>query len=81
MPTAYAKTHESRTHLVWLGISLGRDTLLVHSPFLKQSQLLALPPLSDMLKFGGLLHVYEVTIQLCFPERGAAVVFAQDSFL
>lgn len=57
-----------------LGITSGRDPLPVHSPLLKQSQLLALPPLSDMLKFGGLLHVHQVTIQLCFPERGALVL-------
>lgn len=62
-----------------MGITSGRDPLPVHSPLLKQSQLLALPPLSDMLKFGGLLHVHQVTIQLCFPERGA-LVLALDSF-
>lgn len=62
-----------------MGITSGRDPLPVHSPLLKQSQLLALPPLSDMLKFGGLLHVHQVTIQLCFPERGA-LVLALGSF-
>jgi len=34
----------------------------VHSPLLKQSQLLDVPPLSDMLKFGGSLHVSQVTL-------------------
>ena len=62
-----------------MGITSGRDPLPVHSPLLKQSRLLALPPLSDMLKFGGLLHVHQVTIQLCFPERGA-LVLALGSF-
>jgi len=38
--------------------------LPVHSPLLKQSPLLELPPLSDMLKFGGLLHVHQVFSQL-----------------
>ena len=33
----------------------------VQSPLLKQSQLLAVPPLSDMLKFSGSLHVHQVT--------------------
>jgi len=33
----------------------------VHSPLLKQSLLLAFPPLSDMLKFGGSFHVHQVT--------------------
>ena len=39
----------------------------VHSPLLKQSRLLAVPPLSDMLKFGGSLQVHQVTssIILC----------------
>jgi len=36
----------------------------VHSPLLKQSLLLAFPPLSDMLKFSGSLHVHQVTLQL-----------------
>ena len=35
--------------------------LLVHSPLLQQSMLLAVPPLSDMLKFGGSFHVRQVT--------------------
>ena len=35
--------------------------LLVHSPLLQQSRLLAVPPLSDMLKFGGSFHVHQVT--------------------
>ena len=35
--------------------------LLVHSPLLQQSRLLAVPPLSDMLKFGGSFHVRQVT--------------------
>jgi len=35
--------------------------LPIHSPLLKQSLLLAVPPLSDMLKFSGLLHVHQVT--------------------
>ena len=38
--------------------------LLVHSPLLQQSRLLAVPPLSDMLKFGGSFHVRQVTIQI-----------------
>jgi hypothetical protein len=44
----------------------GRDitVLLVHSPLLQQSRLLAVPPLSDMLKFGGSFHVRQVTIQI-----------------
>jgi len=33
---------------------------LVHSPLLEQPRLLAVPPLSDMLKFSGLLHVRQV---------------------
>ncbi len=32
-----------------------------------------------MLKFGWLLHVHQVTIQLCFPEKGA-IVLALDFF-
>ena len=35
--------------------------LLVHSPLLQQSLLLSLPPLIDMLKFGGSLHVHQVS--------------------
>ena len=35
--------------------------LPVHSPLLQQSRLLAVPPLSDMLKFGGSFHVRQVT--------------------
>lgn len=43
----------------------GRDSpLLVHSPLLQQSMLLAVPPLSDMLKFGGSIHVRQVTVQI-----------------
>lgn len=34
---------------------------LVHSPLLQQSLLLSLPPLIDMLKFGGSLHVHQVS--------------------
>lgn len=41
-----------------------RHMLPIHSPLLKQSQLLALPPLSDMLKFSGLLHVHQVTVTI-----------------
>jgi hypothetical protein len=37
--------------------------LPVHSPLLGQSLLLELPPLSDMLKFGGLLPVHQVFSQ------------------
>jgi hypothetical protein len=37
------------------------QVLPVHSPLLEQSQLLALPPLSDMLKFGGSFSVHQVT--------------------
>jgi len=40
----------------------GRDRmLLVHSPLLQQSLLLASPPLNDMLKLSGLLTVRPVT--------------------
>lgn len=35
--------------------------LLVHSPLLQQSRLLAVPPLSDMLKLSGSFHVRQVT--------------------
>ena len=45
-----------------LGFTSGQLSLPVHSPLLQQSRLLSLPPLSDMLKFGGLLHVHQVTI-------------------
>ena len=33
----------------------------LHSPLLEQSLLLGFPPLSDMLKFSGSLHVPQVT--------------------
>jgi len=48
-----SQSHSGRA--IWDGI------LPVHSPLLRQSLLLAFPPLSDMLKFGGLLHVHQVT--------------------
>ena len=35
----------------------------VQSPLLQQSRLLGLPPLSDMLKFSGSLHVHQVNCQ------------------
>lgn len=46
----------------WKSTSRGRAViLLVHSPLLGQALLPALPPLSDMLKFSGSLHVRQVT--------------------
>ena len=63
-PTASAETHESRSHhcAARFGLFRVRHLLPIHSPLLKQSRLLSLPPLSDMLKFGGLLHAPQVTI-------------------
>ena len=44
------------------GIPFGMSQVLpVHSPLLRQSRLLAVPPLSDMLKFGGSFSVSQVT--------------------
>ena len=40
---------------------MSHDLLPVHSPLLQQSWFLALPPLSDMLKFGGSFHAHQVT--------------------
>ena len=37
----------------------------IHSPLLEQSLLLAVPPLSDMLKFGGSFSVHQVTAEWC----------------
>lgn len=77
LPTASAEIHESRSQTrhdtplgreganmgVANGIHFGMSQVLpVHSPLLEQSQLLALPPLSDMLKFGGSFSVHQVTI-------------------
>jgi hypothetical protein len=52
--------------------------LLVHSPLLQQSRLLAVPPLSDMLKFGGSFHVRQVTGPIGFGAGGEAP--AAESF-
>ena len=50
--------------------------LLVHSPLLQQSRLLAVPPLSDMLKFGGSFHVRQVTDpQTGPPHKGGTLPF------
>ena len=42
----------------------------VHSPLLKQSQLLAVPPLSDMLKLSGSFPVHQVTNPSAGPPQG-----------
>lgn len=66
-PTVYAETHSSRfarppVKGQAVGSHFGPSPVLpVQSPLLKQSQLLAGPPLSDMLKFGGSFHVPQVT--------------------
>jgi len=66
-PTGYAETHSSRfarppAKGQAVGSHFGPSPVLpVQSPLLKQSQLLAGPPLSDMLKFGGSFHVPQVT--------------------
>ena len=52
--------------------------LLVHSPLLQQSKLLAVPPLSDMLKFGGSFHVRQVTGPLERETVGQAVFSATE---
>lgn len=49
--------------------------LLVHSPLLQQSRLLAVPPLSDMLKFGGSFHVRQVTDPLGQGSHPALLSF------
>ena len=47
---------------VAMGIPFGMSQVLpVHSPLLRQSLMLAVPPLSDMLKFGGSFSVSQVT--------------------
>lgn len=51
--------------------------LLVHSPLLQQSRLLDVPPLSDMLKFGGSFHVRQVT-RAMGPRDWTAGVLAID---
>jgi len=56
-PTASVEIHESRSQIPF-GMS---QVLPVHSPLLRQSRLLAVPPLSDMLKFGGSFSVSQVT--------------------
>ena len=45
----------------WDHFRLSHEVLPVHSPLLEQSRLLALPPLSDMLKFSGSFPVHQVT--------------------
>ena len=64
-PTVYAETHSSRfarppVKGQAVGSHFGPSPVLpVQSPLLKQSQLLAGPPLSDMLNFSGYSRVVE----------------------
>ena len=51
-------THKTRSCIVTHIIK----PLLVQSPLLQQARLLAFPPLSDMLKFGGSLPVHQVSL-------------------
>ena len=52
---------EGTTEVGWDHFRLSHEVLPVHSPLLEQSQLLALPPLSDMLKFSGSFPMHQVT--------------------
>lgn len=68
-PQCLLESNESRSRRAPRGCRPSQEShlqeepwvLLVHSPLLQQSRLLAVPPLSDMLKFGGSFHVRQVT--------------------
>lgn len=71
LPTASAENHLSQQDPLFRQVVPDCLALLVHSPLLKQSQLLAIPPPSDMLKFSGLLpalQVIERSARVCLGE-------------
>ena len=81
---ARARSHQARARVVCccaprvricqFGRRHRSHFLLVHSPLLQQSRLLAVPPLSDMLKFGGSFRVRQVTvIDTCRMYRRACL--------